>query len=432
MSPNKIKGECPNNKLCEYNRFKRDRYFHGMLMTDRDFSEEQKYHIEKRKLHNRMLHGWGVVCGLGIKPTVPESSKVIITPGMALDCLGNEILVCDDFEVDFGNVCSGTEVKGLCEETGGTKDCTRYVCIKYSEISTDPIPVYTPGGGCEERVCDHSRIREGFCVSPFNKPPCEPRLPTKGMLDEIMKCMKITEEKSMTRAECMEKVMKNFCEDSVYPCPSCCCDGEPYVVLGSVDFSETKITGDKISINDKRRYVFTPLLLQYAVASLYPAIATYMDNPFTTICKLIQTSGKIVPIEKKVPVVTEEKEAPVVTPVQPAKVVSREVINKITAVSGQGVDEAVSVLKEHEVNLKRTVPLTPDNMLDLTARVLSARKIEPGMNVDLVTDETGKALFYAPVTEVPEKEELATRLQKAEETIEKLSKQLARVSEERR
>ncbi len=58
-------------KSCDYNSYKRTRYFHGMLLTERDFQEEQIYHQEKRRLLNRMLHGWGVVCGLGVKPTNP-------------------------------------------------------------------------------------------------------------------------------------------------------------------------------------------------------------------------------------------------------------------------------------------------------------------------------------------------------------------------
>ena len=94
-----------NKKNCKdckdsYNNFKRARYFHGMLMTDRDFNEEQKYHIEKRKLHNRMLHGWGVVCGLKITAFNPTRNSVIIEKGLALDCNGNEIFVNEPIEFD--------------------------------------------------------------------------------------------------------------------------------------------------------------------------------------------------------------------------------------------------------------------------------------------------------------------------------------------
>ena len=87
---------------CGYNNFRRTRYFHGMLMTDSDFSKEQSYHIlGKRKLLNRMLHGTGVICGLKMKPTgCGESSKIIISSGLALDCAGNEIFVPEECELN--------------------------------------------------------------------------------------------------------------------------------------------------------------------------------------------------------------------------------------------------------------------------------------------------------------------------------------------
>ncbi|WP_440956060.1 hypothetical protein ACSAZK_03660 [Methanosarcina sp. Mfa9] len=96
MDTNESKG-----KWCDYNNFKRVRYFHGMLMSDRDFTEEQIYHIEKRKLLNKMLHGWGIVCGFDLKAASPESSEIIITPGMALDCKGNEIYLDRELKINL-------------------------------------------------------------------------------------------------------------------------------------------------------------------------------------------------------------------------------------------------------------------------------------------------------------------------------------------
>ena len=77
----------------DYNDFKRARYFDGEILNKQIFEAEQSYHHEKRKLLNRMLHGWGVVCGLKVKATNPPSSNIIVEPGLALDCQGNEIYV---------------------------------------------------------------------------------------------------------------------------------------------------------------------------------------------------------------------------------------------------------------------------------------------------------------------------------------------------
>ena len=71
--------------------FERNRYFYGKLLTVRDFEVEQRYHCTKRELLNRLVHGAGVVCGLGV--TASDESTLIIESGMALDYQGREIVV---------------------------------------------------------------------------------------------------------------------------------------------------------------------------------------------------------------------------------------------------------------------------------------------------------------------------------------------------
>ena len=66
--------------------FERNRYFYGKLLTVRDFEVEQRYHCSKRALLNRLLHGSGVVCGLGV--TASDESTLMIESGMALDYQG--------------------------------------------------------------------------------------------------------------------------------------------------------------------------------------------------------------------------------------------------------------------------------------------------------------------------------------------------------
>lgn len=45
-------------------RFERVNYFYGQLLGVREFQSEQSFFLEKHRLHNRYLHGYGVVCGL--------------------------------------------------------------------------------------------------------------------------------------------------------------------------------------------------------------------------------------------------------------------------------------------------------------------------------------------------------------------------------
>ena len=48
---------CPPGKL------ERPRYFPRKLITDAEMTLEQEYFRNRMRTHNRMLHGWGVVCG---------------------------------------------------------------------------------------------------------------------------------------------------------------------------------------------------------------------------------------------------------------------------------------------------------------------------------------------------------------------------------
>lgn len=242
-------------KNCEYNNFKKARYFHGMLMTERDFQDEQKYHIEKRKLVNRMLHGFGVVCGLQIKPTTPTaSSTIIISRGLALDCYGNEIYVNKDYSLNLDKILNTDPVitakKAICrDETAPPNKDRLYIIIRYNERDTDQVPIYAPGGDCQEKSCENSRNREGFCIDySYDRPKCcDPEDPVDSCNTES------------------EGIRKLICEDLLIPCESCC---DP-VVLGSIsvngsDTSKTEITDAMINNWDCRKYVMSfGLLLHF-------------------------------------------------------------------------------------------------------------------------------------------------------------------------
>lgn len=70
--------------------FDRPRFFKARILTADDFALEQDYFRGKQKLHNRALHGFGIVSGL--KVTI-ESGEVVVAAGLALDCEGNELLI---------------------------------------------------------------------------------------------------------------------------------------------------------------------------------------------------------------------------------------------------------------------------------------------------------------------------------------------------
>jgi hypothetical protein len=138
--------------------FERNNYFCGKLMVDRDFRADQLYHMGKQRLQNAYLHGWGTVCGLkvGPHPNCPNL-KVIVNPGLAVDCGGREIFVPNNYEVELesyrknGNGGNGDKPENL------------YICLRYMECETELVPVFLDECGCSE-TCEPNRIRETFVI----------------------------------------------------------------------------------------------------------------------------------------------------------------------------------------------------------------------------------------------------------------------------
>jgi len=77
--------------------FKRINFFHGFLTRVEDWQAAQVYEIDKRKLHNRALHGPGVVPrmggGLAVKARGRSEMGVEVSAGYAIDGAGNDIWI---------------------------------------------------------------------------------------------------------------------------------------------------------------------------------------------------------------------------------------------------------------------------------------------------------------------------------------------------
>ena len=80
----------------------RPRFFPGQLLTDETLNLLSRYIVEKNKLHNRYLQGWGVACGLEVTCDPCDPKQVVVRTGYALAPCGDDIVVCNDQAV---NIC---------------------------------------------------------------------------------------------------------------------------------------------------------------------------------------------------------------------------------------------------------------------------------------------------------------------------------------
>jgi hypothetical protein len=95
----------------------RTRFFAGQLLTEADLNNEQSYLLAKNRLHNRFLHGWGMVCGMQVVCSDCDG-WVTIKPGYGIDPCGNDIIVCADQQF---NVLKA--IQACCTPTKQTANC---------------------------------------------------------------------------------------------------------------------------------------------------------------------------------------------------------------------------------------------------------------------------------------------------------------------
>jgi hypothetical protein len=79
---------------------KRVRFFDGEFLVADDFSTDQDYHRQMRYRHNKDFHTWGIVNGLDVIFS-PNDKFVTISPGMAVDKKGQEMVLLGSGTVDF-------------------------------------------------------------------------------------------------------------------------------------------------------------------------------------------------------------------------------------------------------------------------------------------------------------------------------------------
>ena len=189
--------------ICQTQFYVRPQFFAGQLLTEDDLQSLDDYVVAKNRLHTRYLFGAGVVCGLAVTCEPCGGGKVIVNPGYALDCCGNDIVVpCPqtlDINVmvrdlllrmrggyDCGDPCAGTgttssgqpanaapatagahsttAARGAAEDAAKALTLPRRYClyVDYCEQLSDPVTPYAVNDPCGHTICEPTRVREGF------------------------------------------------------------------------------------------------------------------------------------------------------------------------------------------------------------------------------------------------------------------------------
>jgi hypothetical protein len=175
----------------------RPRYYARQIITADDLTLEQDYFRSKLRMHNRMLHGWGIVCGADVSPapkadnpTKNEPWQVLIEPGYILGPYGDEIVIDCERKFDLrsqsligvtGEPCV-EEVDPWCVEVHEDRGSGPfYIAVRYKEVLTRPVRSHPAGCNCDDTSCEYSRLRDGYeikvlrsCPASHTAPPPAP------------------------------------------------------------------------------------------------------------------------------------------------------------------------------------------------------------------------------------------------------------------
>ena len=154
--------EEPGSDGCPDLMVERIRYFTGRHMTARDFRDADAYHRTHRHLHNRVLHGSGVACGLGVEQhwnSDCRHDQVIVRCGLAIDCCGREVVIPKDL-VSPKIPWDDAPKVGSTEQRDDAY--VLVLCLSYRECPTERVPVLYSPTACSDSSFEYGRIRESY------------------------------------------------------------------------------------------------------------------------------------------------------------------------------------------------------------------------------------------------------------------------------
>ncbi len=169
----KRRRECCTDAPCEAGL--RNQYFEGKRLTADSFRVEQRYALDRRRLVNRAIHGWGVVYGYALRPVAQEdqardgSGRILLQPGLALDECGRELLQTEPVLLDVADAVlldgkgarierppEGSYASRAAPDKGadGRSRACWLLSVHYAEQSVGPVKVSDPCS-CERNEWDH-------------------------------------------------------------------------------------------------------------------------------------------------------------------------------------------------------------------------------------------------------------------------------------
>ena len=162
-------------KLQKLDPLKRVNYTFGLVLGVEEFLQSDAYFLAKHQVENRLLHGYGTVCGLDVSVQTSPNLEVQVAPGWAINPKGQEIYVSQLMCVQVGDwVQANLPALQTLYPGGAPSGLHLYVVLCHRQCKTDVVPI--PGQPCQTQTTSApSRILDSFelklCIDAVSSPP---------------------------------------------------------------------------------------------------------------------------------------------------------------------------------------------------------------------------------------------------------------------
>jgi hypothetical protein len=158
---------------CSLDCIIRPRYFCGQLLSEADLNAGLAWNQNKFRL-SRRREGWGVVCGLEVSCGA-QPGLVTISPGYAVDCCGDDIVVCAETTLDINKLLQ--QPPAQCDPATGKSRVSVGktvragdwvivdVSIAYAEENIIPTTTLGRPACGQAAACEYSRAKESYTLN---------------------------------------------------------------------------------------------------------------------------------------------------------------------------------------------------------------------------------------------------------------------------
>lgn len=182
---------------------KRVLYSAGQLLGVSEFSDEQRYLLDRHNAHQLFLHGYGTVAGLavGMSETKDGDLEIAVEAGLGVDRLGRTFAVTP-------RQCSS--LRAWLSAHQDFKGTTLYVTGRYDEMGTDRVSLVGQACSNDSVVAADSRIKDSFRLELSADPPPMPAWGAVHAFSRLLAALVLAEKTDETAAKILSEALSSL------------------------------------------------------------------------------------------------------------------------------------------------------------------------------------------------------------------------------